>query len=80
MVAKQRRHDCLVVDAGVGHHDSHRPAGGNEPTLKFGHLLGLAKRQVMRQVDTARVGDHRDRDGTAIGGQPLDEFNAGRTE
>ena len=47
MIAIEGRHDGLIVDAGVGHHDAHRLADGDEATLQTGHFLGLAKRPVM---------------------------------
>ena len=77
MIAEHRRHDRLIGDAGIGHHDPHRLAGGDEAALEGGHLLGLAERLVMRQVDTARIGDHRHGDTRAICRQPFDKAHPG---
>ena len=60
MVTKDRRHNRLVIDTGIGHHDAHSLAGGNETTFQAGHLFCLAKRLITGQVNTARVGNHRD--------------------
>ena len=76
MVAIQRRHDCLIIDAGIRHHDAHHRTGGNEAALETGHRLGLAKRQVMRKIDPARIGDHRYCDTRAVLRQPLDKAHA----
>ena len=59
MITKNWRHDCLIVDAGIRHHDTNRLAGGDETTFETGHLLGLAERAVIRQINTTRISNHR---------------------
>ena len=75
VVAAYRRHDDLVVDAGVGHDDAHGTARLDEAPLDVGHGLGLAQRVVVVEVDPARVGDRRDGDAALAFGQGGEAFH-----
>jgi hypothetical protein len=80
VLAAHRRHDGLVVDAGIGHHDAERFEGVDRSPLERGHGVGLFEALVVAKVDTARIGDHRDAHasfGLGTGGHIFEELDAG---
>ena len=73
MLAANRSHDCLVVHARVRHQDVHPGARGNRASIKIGHLLGLAERSIVIEVNAARIGDHRNSDFRSLIGEPFEK-------
>jgi hypothetical protein len=59
MLAAQRRHDRLIIDAGVGHQHAKGGECRNRPRLERDHRSTLPEPAVDREIDAARVGDGR---------------------
>ena len=79
VITTHRRHNRLIINAGVGHHDADGLAGGDKAAFKCRHFLGLAKRLIMREINAARVSDHRDNNFAAVAGKVFDKADAGVT-
>ncbi len=60
MLAEHRRHDGLVVDAGVGHQDAERLERGDRAPLQFDHPGLLLEPVRGGEIGAARIGDGRD--------------------
>jgi hypothetical protein len=83
VLAAGRRHDRLVVDAGVGHQDTERLERGDCASLERGHRLGLAEPLVDRDIEPARIGQGRNADpavGLWRGGEAFEKAQPGRAE
>ena len=80
MLAPHRRHDRLVGNAAVGHQYAERRAGGDRAAFERRHLLRLAERPVVREIDAAGVGQHRHGDAAlrfGMGRKSFQERHAG---
>src|SRR6266702_377172 len=61
-LAAQRRHDRLIIDAGIGHQHAKRLEGGNRAALEIEHPRLLLQSLRLRKIGAARVGDARNAD------------------
>jgi len=80
MLAAQRRHDRLVVDAGVGHQHAKGRERRDCPALERRHPLGLPEPAIDREIDAARVGDRRHPDparGLGCGSEAFEKAHPG---
>ena len=59
MVTADRRHDRLIIDAGVGHQHAKGAQRVDCPLFERRHPLALPKPAIDREIDAARVGDRR---------------------
>src|SRR5581483_1008829 len=62
MLPTHRRHDGLIIDAGVGHQHAERLEGGNRPALEVDHPRLLLEPHRGSEIGAARIGDGRDAD------------------
>src|SRR6266571_8926988 len=62
VLAAHRRHDRLIIDAGIGHQDAERLEGGNRAALEIEHPRLLLQSLRLRKIGAARVGDARNAD------------------
>jgi hypothetical protein len=80
MLAAQRRHDRLVVDAGVGHQHAAGREGRDRPPFEGRHRGILPEPAIDREIDPARVGDRRHPDpplGLGSDGDPFEKADPG---
>ena len=80
MLASERRHDGLVVDAGVSHQDAEGFEGVDGATLERGHGIGLFQGSIVIEIDAARIGNHGNEHAAFVFGkarQALDEGDTG---
>ena len=75
-----RRHDGLIVHAGIGHENAHPGARRDGAPVDVGHLFGLSERLVVIEIDPTGIGDHGDRNLRPLVGQLLEEGHAGDTD
>ena len=69
MLAADRRHDRLIIDAGVGHQHAEGAECGDRARFEVAHGLALAEPLVDLHIETARIGQGRDPDPPlAVGG------------
>ena len=62
VLAAHRRHDRLIVDAGVGHQHAERLERGDRARFEGAHVFALAEPLIDMHVETARIGQGRDAD------------------
>ena len=62
VLAAQRRHDRLIIDAGIGHQHAERLKGGNRAALESEHPGLLLQLFRLRKIGAARVGYGRNAD------------------
>ena len=80
MVAPDRSHDCLVIDAGVGHQHAKSAQCRDRPPFERRHPLALAEPAIDGEIDAARVGDRRHPHpplGLGCGGEPFQKAHPG---
>ncbi len=83
VLAAHRRHDRLVIDAGIGHQDAERLEGVDRALLERGHLVGLAQALVVTEIDAARIGNHRHAHAALVlraGRHAFEKFDPGLAE
>ena len=83
MLAAHRRHDGLVIDAGVGHQHAERLEGGDGALLEIEHPRLMLQLVRGGEVCAARIGDGRNAYAAFRGGHlrhRLKPFDARRTE
>ena len=80
MLAAQRRHDRLIVDAGVGHQHAEGGERRDRPRLERRHRRALAEPAINREIDPARIGDRRHPNpplGLGCRGEPFEKAHPG---
>jgi hypothetical protein len=59
VLAADRRHDGLVIDAGIRQQHAKGAQRSDRPLLERSHLVGLPKSAIDLEIEPARVGDSR---------------------
>jgi hypothetical protein len=59
MLAAHRRHDGLIVDAGVGHQNAERFEGHDRASFEVEHPCRLPEPVGRRKIGAARIGNGR---------------------
>ena len=83
MLAAHRRHNRLIVDAGVGHQDPERLKCRDRAALEIEHPGLLAQPRGSGKVGAARIRDGWNPHTPLLGrklGQPFEPFNTGNAE